>query len=129
MPDLTASIVDTINRYVLTFTAGDRAGWLSCFTADATMEDPVGTPVKHGHDEIGSFFDQSRGAADSVELRLGGDPLVCGSQSAFPLGIIVSLGGSKMGMNAIDLMTFDDQGQITSQRAFVDFSKLAPLDG
>jgi hypothetical protein len=39
----------------------------------------------------------------------------------------VSLGESKLGLNAIDVMTFDDDGRISSQRAFVDFSKLAPL--
>ncbi|HEX2382027.1 MAG TPA: nuclear transport factor 2 family protein [Acidimicrobiales bacterium] len=121
-------ILDTINRYAQTFTSGDRDAWLDCFTADATMEDPVGTPLKRGRDEIGAFYDQSKGSADGVELRLGADPVVCGSQAAFVLDIVVSLGDSKLGLNAIDVMTFDDDGRIASQRAFVDFSKLAPLD-
>jgi steroid delta-isomerase len=121
-------ILDTINRYAQTFTSGDRDAWLDCFTADATMEDPVGTPLKRGRDEIGAFYDQSKGSADGVELRLGADPVVCGSQAAFVLDIVVSLGDSKLGLNAIDVMTFDDNGRIASQRAFVDFSKLAPLD-
>jgi steroid delta-isomerase len=93
------------------------------------MEDPVGTPVKHGREEIGAFYDQSKGSADNVELRLGGDPVVCGGQAAFVLDIVVTVGDSKLGLNAIDVMTFDDGGHITSQRAFVDFSKLAPLEG
>jgi steroid delta-isomerase len=128
MADQSASIRATIDRYVQLFTSGDREAWLGCFTPDATMEDPVGTPIKHGRDEIGSFYDQSRGSADTVELRLGGEPVVCGSQAAFVLDIIVTLGDAKMGMGAIDIMTFDDDARITSQRAFVDFSKLAPLD-
>jgi steroid delta-isomerase len=128
MPDPTNAILETINSYVRTFTAGDRDAWLGCFTPDATMEDPVGTPVKHGRDEIGAFYDQSKGSADSVELRLGADPVVCGSQAAFVLDIIVNIGDSKLGLNAIDVMTFDAEGSITSQRAFVDFSKLAPLE-
>jgi steroid delta-isomerase len=127
MPDPT-TILDTINRYVSTFTAGDRAAWLECFTSDATMEDPVGTPVKHGRDDIAAFYDQSTGSADHVELRLGADPVVCGQQAAFLLEIVATVGDAKLGMNAIDVMTFDDDGSITSQRAFVDFSKLAPLD-
>jgi steroid delta-isomerase len=127
MPEPT-TILDTINRYARTFTAGDREGWLDCFTADATMEDPVGTPLKRGRDEIGAFYDQSKGSADSVELRVGADPVVCGAQAAFVLDIVVNLGDSKLGLNAIDVMTFDDDGRITSQRAFVDFTKLAPLD-
>jgi steroid delta-isomerase len=127
MADQTTLVLGTIQKYVHLFTSGDRAGWLACFTPDATMEDPVGTPVKHGREEIGAFYDQSRGSADTVELRVGGDPVVCGPQAAFVLDIIVTLGGVKMGMHAIDVMTFDDNGLITSQRAFVDFSKLAPL--
>jgi len=129
MADLNASILDTISKYVETFSSGDRAAWLACFTSAATMEDPVGTPVKRGREEIGAFYDQSTGPADSVELRLGTEPIISGSQAAFVLDIVVTLGGSKMGMNAIDVMTFDDDGHITAQRAFVDFSKLAPLDG
>jgi steroid delta-isomerase len=121
------TILDTINRYLSTFTAGDRAAWLDCFTAEATMEDPVGTPVKHGRGEIGAFYDQSKGSADSVELRLGADPVICGQQAAFVLEIVAAVGDAKLGMNAIDVMTFDDEARIMSQRAFVDFSKLAPL--
>jgi steroid delta-isomerase len=128
MADAMSKILDTITNYAATFTAGDREAWLDCFTPDATMEDPVGTPVKHGRDEIGAFYDQSRGSADKVELRVGADPLVCAGQAAWVLDIIVTLGDSKLGMNAIDVMTFDDDGRITSQRAFVDFSKLAPVD-
>ncbi len=129
MADPTTTILDTINRYARTFTAGDRAGWLECFSPDATMEDPVGTPIKHGREEIGAFYDQSTGSADAVELRVGADPVVCGAQAAFLLDIVVTIGDSKLGLAAIDVMTFDDDGRITSQRAFVDFSKLAPLDG
>jgi steroid delta-isomerase len=128
MADPTSRILDTINAYVTTFSAGDRDGWLNCFQPDATMEDPVGTPVKHGRGEIGAFYDQSKGSADDVELRVGGDPVVCGHQAAFLLDIVVTVGDAKLGLHAIDVMTFDDDGLIASQRAFVDFSKLAPLD-
>ena len=123
-----ATILETIEQYAKTFSAGDRAGWLACFASDATMEDPVGTPVKHGVDEIGAFFDQSRASADDVEIRLGAEPIVCGSQAAVPLDIRITAGGAKLGLAAVDVMTFTDDGRIASQRAFVDFSKLAPLD-
>jgi hypothetical protein len=32
MADLTSLILDTIDAYVTTFTAGDRDAWLNCFT-------------------------------------------------------------------------------------------------
>jgi steroid delta-isomerase len=121
-------IPDTIQAYAKAFTAGDREGWLDLFSPTATMEDPVGTPVKRGREEIGAFWDQSRALApDGIELQIAGDPLVCGREAAFELSIVVSAAGSRMAMPAIDVMTFDDNGRIATQRAFVDFSKLAPL--
>ena len=123
-----AEILDTIHAYTKTFTAGDREGWLDLWAPDATMEDPVGSPVRHGRDEIGGMFDQSHALVpDGVELRISGDPLVCGREAAFPFDIIVTVGDGRMGMPAIDVMTFDDDGRIATQRAFVDYAKLAPL--
>ncbi|HEY2813544.1 MAG TPA: nuclear transport factor 2 family protein [Acidimicrobiales bacterium] len=128
MADLTTAIAGTIHRYVEAFSNDDRATWLGCFTADATMEDPVGSPPKRGHDEIGTFYDQSRSSADAIQASISGAPIVCGAEASFTFDIVVTVGGSKMGMSVIDVMTFDDDARITSQRAFVDFSQLAPLD-
>ena len=47
-----------IANYMQRFTAQDRAGWLEQFAADAWIEDPVGTPRRHGHEEIGAFWDE-----------------------------------------------------------------------
>lgn len=35
----------------------DRPGWVGLFTADATVEDPVGSAPHVGHDAIGRFYD------------------------------------------------------------------------
>lgn len=118
----------TIAEYLARFTAGDREGWLDLFAEGATVEDPVGTPVRTGRTEIGEFFDESTGMADSVELRPGGDPIVVGHQAAFAFFPCPTVGGERMRLPAIDVMTFDPEGKITSQRAFVDYSMLGPDD-
>jgi steroid delta-isomerase len=121
-----AQIRATIDKYVATFSAGDRAGWLALWADDATMEDPVGTPVRHGRDEIGGLFDSARASADAVELRLTGVALVVAGEAAFHMEVRPTVGGQEMVMPAIDVMTFTAGGQIATQRAFVDFSQLRP---
>ncbi len=120
-------IAETIDTYLRTLTAGDRDGWLGCWRDDATMEDPVGTPVKHGIDEIAAFYDQLRGQVEHLELRALREPVIIGNEAAFAFEIVVTIGDTKLGMTAIDVMTFDDDGKIATQRAFADMTKMAPV--
>jgi steroid delta-isomerase len=134
MPDAPSpeAIVATIEQYCARFSAGDRDGWLALWGDDATMEDPVGSPVRHGRDAIAEFYDSSVGGADSVTLTVDGDPIVCGDQAAFRFEIRPVLGGTPFSVHAIDVMTFeaadDGTARITSQRAFVDLTKLVPAE-
>jgi steroid delta-isomerase len=128
MPDQDA-IRSTIEQYLKRFSDGDREGWLALFADDATMEDPVGTPLKRGKDEIGAFYDQSRSVADSVELRGLDVTIVVGDQASFAMEVRPTIGGATMVLPAIDVMTFDDEARITSQRAFVDFGMMRPAEG
>jgi steroid Delta-isomerase len=120
--DVTAAIRATVERYWATFSASDRDGWLGCFAADAWIEDPVGTPRREGVEDIGAFFDQSHGAADSIELR-GGLLTVCGTEAAFTMEVRPTIGGTTFVMDVIDAMTFAVDGgeaRITTMKAFWD---------
>jgi steroid delta-isomerase len=128
MPADEAAIRATIEQYFARFSAGDRDGWLALWTDDATMEDPVGTPVKRGKDEIGAFYDQGRVAAESIELRPSGYVIICGDQASFAMDVRPTVGGQTMVIPAIDVMTFGPDGRISSQRAFVDFAQLRPAE-
>jgi steroid delta-isomerase len=125
VPDA-AAIRTTIDEYLARFSAGDRDGWLALWADDATMEDPVGSPVRRGREEIGAFYDESTAPVDSVELRPVGPAQVVGNEAAFVFEVRPVVGGVTMAMPVIDVMTFDDDARITSQRAFVDFGLLAP---
>jgi steroid delta-isomerase len=127
MPDADA-IRTTIEQYLARFSADDREGWLDLWADGATMEDPVGSPLRTGREEIGAFYDQGTSTADKVELLPAGAPIVVGHQAAFPFEVRPTLGGITMTMPAIDVMTFDDDARITSQRAFVDFGMIRPAD-
>jgi steroid delta-isomerase len=121
-----AQIQDTVRRYLETFSAGDREGWLDLFAADATLEDPVGSDVCKGREEIGAFWDTSRSLADRITLRLVQGPGGNEHEAAFAMEANAESGGNAMVIPTIDVMTFDDEGRITSQRAFWSASGVTP---
>lgn len=119
-------IRDTVQRYLATFSAGDREGWLSLFTEDATVEDPVGTDIHKGREAIGAFWDVSRTLADNITLHLVQGPGGSDREAAFAMEARAEIGGNTMVVPTIDVMTFDNDGRITSQRAFWSASAVTP---
>jgi steroid delta-isomerase len=119
-------IKKTVERYLETFSAGDREGWLDLFTEDATVEDPVGSDVHKGRDAISEFWDVSHTLADSITLHLVQGPGGNDHEAAFAMEAHGEVGGSTMVVPTIDVMTFDDDGRITSQRAFWSASAVRP---
>ena len=120
-------IRDTVERYLAAVSNADRDGWLATFGDGATLEDPVGSPVRKGFDEIGEFFDQIQRQADAVTLTLNGPVIVVGDEAAFSFRVQATVGEMKFETDAIDVMTFDSEARITSQRAYVDFTAARPL--
>lgn len=128
MPDAASkdAIVAAVERYVGAF--DDRSAYLACFAVDATLEDPVGSPVRRGHDEIGAFWDEQHGLADAVQLELTGPVRVAAGEAAFPMRALVTIGGAAMALPIVDVMSFDAEARITSMRAYFDMADLAPLE-
>lgn len=114
------AIRTTVERYLATFSTRDRQGWLALFAEGATVEDPVGSPVCRGRDAIGEFWDRSQGLADKITLTLVQGPAVAGQEAAFAMEAAAVSGPSTMVVPTIDVMTFDAEGRILSQRAFWD---------
>src|SRR3982074_1411158 len=96
---------ETIEIYWKAFTVGDRDAWVALFTDDATVEDPVGTPVHRGKEAIGGFFESAHSRAASIELRSVDITAVCGDQAAFAMEIRPNIGGAVFVLEAIDVMT------------------------
>lgn len=117
----------TVARYMAAMSAGDRDTWLGCFADDATLEDPVGSDVVTGREDIATFFDNAHGMADGITMEPTGPVRIAAGQAAFPFRIITTLGADRFEMPVIDVMTFDDAGRITSMRAFWDMADMAPV--
>ena len=119
----------TIDRYVAAFSGGDKAGYLGVFAPGATVEDPVGSEVCTGAEAIAGFWDGVRSLAPTITLVKTGVPRIAAGEAAWSLRAITDLGDMKMAVDIIDVMAFDDEGRVTSLRAFWDMAEMAPYEG
>ena len=81
-----------------------------------------------GREAIGAFFDEMTSLADATELRLTGPIRAVAGECAFPMQARPTMGGTTMVIDIIDVMTFDDDGRITTMRAFWDPAEMRPAD-
>lgn len=124
-----AQINATIERYVDVFSHADRDGYVGLFAPGATVEDPVGSDVCTGAEAIGGFWDGVRALTPSITLECLAPPRIAAGEAAFNLRAIADMGGTKLAVDIIDVMAFDDEGRITSLRAFWDMAEMAPYEG
>ncbi len=110
-----------MQAYIDTFNRSDAAAIADLYADDATVEDPVGTPLKKGKKEIAEFYKMA--VATGARLKLAAP--IRGSHSnsaamAFDVELNMPQGNTvgRMVIRVIDVMTFDDAGKFTSMRAF-----------
>ena len=124
-PDEVRAVVD---QYVSRFNAGDGAGWAALFSEDATQEDPVGTPANVGREAIQAFY-------ENMTAMLGGgltivpkhDPIIAGNEAAMAASAFAGTGEQRMTVpDIVDVITFADDGSITSLRAFWTMESMVP---
>ena len=125
MPADAATIRATVDRYLNAF-GGPKADFLANFAPDAWIEDPVGSPRLEGHEAIGGFYDQTTTMSESISLRSTGPVRVAAGEAAFSFQARPVLGGTTFSIDIIDVMTFDDEGRITTMRAFWDAAEMGP---
>lgn len=107
-----------MQAYIDTFNRADAAGIADLYTDDATVEDPVGTPLKKGKKEIAEFYKVA--VATGARLKLAA-PIrgSHGDSAAMAFDVELNMPGQgRMVIQVIDVMTFNDEGKFTSMRAF-----------
>ncbi len=88
---------------------------MELYAEGATVEDPVGTEVRTTRESIREFY------AGLEELEQAGEVLsvrIAGGQAAFLFELRAKAGDQTFTLAPIDVMTFDDDGKITSMRAY-----------
>ena len=100
-------------RYVDLFNASDADGVAALYAEDATVEDPIGSPLHEGREAIRAFYAGTMGPA---KLELTGPVRVAGSELAFPM--VAKVGDGAAFIDIIDVMTVGDDGLVTTMRAY-----------
>ena len=104
---------------------GAKEEWLSLFTPDAVVEDPVGPSMfdpegtgHHGHAGIGAFWDLAIAPANRVEFAID-DSFAAGDEVA-NVGTITAFlpGGMRIDTEGVFVYKVDEDGLIRSLRAF-----------
>ncbi len=114
-------LIAAVERSPQAFTVHDRDGWVKVFTADARIEDPVGSRPHVGHEEIYRFYDTFIGPRDITFHR--DLDVVSGSTVVRDLELEVSMGGGAVTMHIpaflrYDLREAEGQWQIAGLRAY-----------
>lgn len=106
-----------MQAYIDRYNADDLEGVVGLYAEDATVEDPVGTPVKAGKAAIRDFYQyaMTTGARLSLAAPIRGSH---GKSAAMAFDVKLTYQGASMVIRVIDVMTFDEQGKFTSMRAY-----------
>lgn len=106
-----ADVVAACDAYVSAMSVGDPEATAALFAPDATHEEPIDTPVRHGHDEIFGFLDQYKDLGFTL-TRLG-PVTVVGNRGAFQARVDLPTPDGTRSMTATDIITVGDDGLIS----------------
>jgi steroid delta-isomerase len=123
-PGRTQAISETVHRYIELVSNGSSDDLAGLYAEDASLEDPVGGEVHIGRPAIRGFYatlDSLHRVAELVTLR------VAGHEAAFHFRLTITAGDSKMLIEPIDVMVFDDAGKISSMKAYWSAENITQL--
>ncbi len=111
-----AEMVAAVHAYVAAFETGSADHVAALYAEDATVEDPIGSPVHKGREAIRAFYAQSM--KTGAKLTLEGPVRIAGDYAVFPFSVHLEFGEKKMRIDVIDTFKFDPDGKVAEMRAF-----------
>lgn len=115
-------IREVIEAYVDRVANGTTDEVLALYADGATVEDPVGTEVRSTRESIREFYSALEDLEQESRLLTA---RIAGGEAAFQFELATKAGEQTYTLSPIDVMTFDDDGLITSMRAFWGNSDMA----
>jgi steroid delta-isomerase len=106
-----------MQAYIDLYNKDDLEGVVGLYADTATVEDPVGTPVKSGKAAIREFYQyaMTTGARLSLAAPIRGSH---GNSAAMAFDVKLNYQGASMVIRVIDVMTFDGAGKFASMKAY-----------
>jgi steroid delta-isomerase len=117
-------ITQIISHYLELVAKGSADDIADLYADDATVEDPVGGEVHIGRQAIKRFYgavEKLKSETELVTLR------VAGTEAAFQFKLALDFGDSRMRVEPIDVMVFDDEGKIASMKSYWSREDVTPL--
>ena len=108
-------IREVIEQYVASVATGTTDEVMELYAEGATVEDPVGTEVRTTRESIREFYTAVEGLEQAGEVL---SVRIADGQAAFLFELRTRAGDQTYTLAPIDVMTFDDEGLITSMRAY-----------
>ena len=109
-------ITQTVTSYLDLVSKGQADDIAALYADDATVEDPVGGSEVHiGRQAIRGFYSNVENVKAQTEIAT---LRALGSEAAFHWTLTIDLGENKMRIDIISVMTFNDEGQIASMKAY-----------
>ena len=113
----------TVNRYLELAAQGKVDDIVELYAVDGTVEDPVGGEVHIGREAIRGFYSMIPAGDNATEMFTLRS---LGQEAAFYWALTVELGGSRVRIEIISTMTFNDDGKIASMKAYWGPENITP---
>jgi len=107
-----------MQAYIDNYNRDDLEGVVGLYADDATVEDPVGTPVKAGKAAIRDFYTYAMTTGARLSLVA---PIRASHGNSAAMAFDVTLNMPQHGsmvIRVIDVMSFDANGKFASMRAY-----------
>ncbi|MCW2796234.1 nuclear transport factor 2 family protein [Nocardioides sp.] len=108
-------IREVVERYVALVATGSADEIADLYAEGATVEDPVGSEVLTSREQIHGFYATLEVLDQETRLI---EARITGGEAAFLFEVRTTSDGVTYSLSPIDVMTFDDDGLVTSMRAF-----------
>ncbi|KQL52534.1 steroid delta-isomerase [Heyndrickxia shackletonii] len=106
-----------LQEYVDAFNQKDLERLISLFADDASVEDPVGKPLKKGRQEIEEFYRESMSGESKLEL-LAPPRGSFSNAASITFAVHTKMEGRSARIEVTDVMTFNNDGKISTMQAF-----------
>lgn len=109
-------MIAAVTAYVAAFDAGSPDKVAALYAADASVEDPIGSPVHRGREAIRSFYLESM--KTGAKLTLDGPVRVTREYAVFPFSVHLDYDGGPKRIDVIDTFRFNEANEVVEMRAF-----------
>ncbi|MFC0866215.1 nuclear transport factor 2 family protein [Sphaerimonospora cavernae] len=111
MPLNRDKVVEVCDAYIAAMSSHDADRIVALFSPTATHEEPIDTPVRHGHDEIRAFV--AKHTHMGFTLTRMGPVTVVGNRGAFQVRVDIPTPDGGRAVTATDMITVGDDGLIS----------------